>query len=165
MFLDFLYTSTYIALWSTVEVGIGVSAASLATLRPLVQKFFPNLLPDAASAPTNSNLKWSTKHGRRINRKGQPLESVEDGRKNHTMITTVTGARPLSGSHDNGSQENIFVGADDRDMLPLKTWDHGISKSVQVTTTEERHAARSSASLESSKDYASDDTTYAYERV
>ncbi|KAG9651417.1 integral membrane protein, partial [Aureobasidium melanogenum] len=163
---DFLYTSTYIALWSTVEVGIGVSAASLATLRPLVQKFFPNLLPDSPSAPTNSNLKWSAKHGRRTHRKGDPLDSVEDGtRNNHTMITTVTGARPISGSHDNGSQENIFVGADDRDMMPLKTWDHGISKSVQVTTTEERHAARSSASLESSKDYASDDTTYAYERV
>ena len=81
------------------------------------------------------------------------------------MITTVTGARPISGSHDNGSQENIFAGAEDRDMLPLKTWDHGISKSVQVTTTEERNAARSSVSLESNKDYASDDTTYAYERV
>ncbi|KAG9651272.1 integral membrane protein, partial [Aureobasidium melanogenum] len=163
---DFLYTSTYIALWSTVEVGIGVSAASLATLRPLVQKFFPNLLPDSPSAPTNSNLKWSAKHGRRSHRKGDPLDSVEDGtRKNHTMITTVTGARPISGSHDNGSQENIFVGSNDRDMMPLKTWDHGISKSVQVTTTEERHASRSSASLESSKDYASDDTTFAYERV
>ncbi|KAG9951424.1 integral membrane protein, partial [Aureobasidium melanogenum] len=163
---DFLYTSTYIALWSTVEVGIGVSAASLATLRPLVQKIFPNLLPDSPSGPTNSNLKWSTKHGRRTHRKGDPLGSMEDGtRKNHTMVTTVTGARPISGSHENGSQENIFAGADNRDMMPLKTWDHGISKSVQVTTTEERHAARSSISLESSKDYASDDTTFAYERV
>ncbi|CAD0100031.1 unnamed protein product [Aureobasidium mustum] len=163
---EFLYTSTYIALWSTVEVGIGISAASLATLRPLVQKFFPNLLPDAPSAPQNSNIKWSTKHGRRTHRKGDPLDSAENGsRRNHTMITTVTGARPMSGSHDNGSQENIFAGAEDRDMLPLKTWDHGISKSVQVTTTEERNAARSSVSLESNKDYASDDTTYAYERV
>lgn len=82
------------------------------------------------------------------------------------MITTVTGAKPVSGIHDNNSQENIYLAEDDRDMLPLKTWDHGISKSVQVTTTEERHgASRSSGSIESSKDYASDDTTYVYERV
>jgi hypothetical protein len=82
------------------------------------------------------------------------------------MITTVTGAKPVSGNHDNGSQENIYLAEDDRDMLPLKTWDHGISKSVQVTTTEERHAAsRSSGSIESSKDYVSDDTTCVYERV
>ncbi|KAI4717411.1 integral membrane protein [Aureobasidium sp. EXF-10727] len=164
---EFLYTSTYIALWSTVEVGIGISAASLATLRPLVQKFFPTLLPDSPSAPTNSNLKWSTKQGRRARRKGDPLDSAEAGTRNKgTMITTVTGARPTSGSHDNGSQENIFAGgAEDRDMMPLKTWDHGISKSVQVTTTEERHASRSSASIESSKGYASDDTTNVYERV
>jgi hypothetical protein len=133
----------------------------------LVQKVFPTLLPDApSSGPTNSNLKWSTKQGRRANRKGDPLSSAENGaRNNHTMITTVTGAKPVSGIHDNGSQENIYLAEDDRDMLPLKTWDHGISKSVQVTTTEERHASRSSGSIESSKDYASDDTTCVYERV
>jgi hypothetical protein len=166
MTTEFLYTSTYIALWSTVEVGIGISAASLATLRPLVQKFFPTLLPDApSSGPTNSNLKWSTKQGRRAHRKGDHLSSAENGSRNHAMITTVTGAKPTSGIHDNGSQENIYLAEDDRDMLPLKTWDHGISKSVQVTTTEERNASRSSASIESSKDYASDDTTYAYERL
>ncbi|CAC9894413.1 unnamed protein product [Aureobasidium pullulans] len=144
---EFLYTSTYIALWSTVEVGIGISAASLATLRPLVQKFFPKLLPDAPSS-------------------GRPLDSAENGgRHQHTVVTTVTGARPLSNNHDNSSEENIFPGESDRDMMPLKTWDHGISKSVQVTTTEERNAgSRSSASIEDGKDYLSDDTAV-YERV
>ncbi|THY49561.1 integral membrane protein [Aureobasidium pullulans] len=126
---EFLYTSTYIALWSTVEVGIGISAASLATLRPLVQKFFPKLLPDApSSGPANSNLKWSTKLGRRTHRKGDPLDSAENGGRNqHTVVTTVTGARPLSNNHDNSSEENIFPGESDRDMMPLKTWDHGIN--------------------------------------
>jgi hypothetical protein len=83
-----------------------------------------------------------------VNRKGDALSSAENGvRNNHAMITTVTGAKPVSGIHDNNSQEQIYLAEDDRDMLPLKTWDHGISKSVQVTTTEERHAAsRSSGS-------------------
>ncbi|CAD0054978.1 unnamed protein product, partial [Aureobasidium pullulans] len=163
IFSEFLYTSTYIALWSTVEVGIGISAASLATLRPLVQKFFPKLLPDApSSGPANSNLKWSTKLGRRTHRKGDPWTAQKTA---HTVVTTVTGARPLSNNHDNSSEENIFPGESDRDMMPLKTWDHGISKSVQVTTTEERNAgSRSSASIEDGKDYLSDDTAV-YERV
>jgi hypothetical protein len=124
-------------------------------------------LPDApSSGPANSNLKWSTKLGRRTHRKGDPLDSAENGGRNqHTVVTTVTGARPLSNNHDNSSEENIFPGESDRDMMPLKTWDHGISKSVQVTTTEERNAgSRSSASIEDGKDYLSDDTAV-YERV
>lgn len=34
---DFLYSTVDISLWSTVEVGVSVFAANLATLRPLVQ--------------------------------------------------------------------------------------------------------------------------------
>ncbi|KAF1833693.1 hypothetical protein BDW02DRAFT_372147 [Decorospora gaudefroyi] len=33
---DFLYSTTDIALWSTIEPGIGITAGSIATLRPLV---------------------------------------------------------------------------------------------------------------------------------
>lgn len=35
---DFLYGTVDISLWSTVEVGISVFAANLATLRPLIQR-------------------------------------------------------------------------------------------------------------------------------
>lgn len=34
---DFLYATTDVAIWSTVEPGIGITAASIATLRPLVR--------------------------------------------------------------------------------------------------------------------------------
>ncbi|KAH8911740.1 hypothetical protein BR93DRAFT_12679 [Coniochaeta sp. PMI_546] len=34
---DFLYATTDVAIWSTVEPGIGIAAASMATLRPLFQ--------------------------------------------------------------------------------------------------------------------------------
>ncbi|KAM3070569.1 hypothetical protein ACMFMF_008022 [Clarireedia jacksonii] len=37
---DFLYSTTGVAIWSTVETGIGITASSVATLRPLLQKFF-----------------------------------------------------------------------------------------------------------------------------
>ncbi|KAL3952805.1 hypothetical protein ACCO45_012748 [Purpureocillium lilacinum] len=34
---DFLYATSDVAIWSTVEPGIGISAASVATLRPFLQ--------------------------------------------------------------------------------------------------------------------------------
>ncbi|EED14651.1 integral membrane protein, putative [Talaromyces stipitatus ATCC 10500] len=36
---DFLYATVDIAIWSCIENGLGISAASLATLRPLLRKF------------------------------------------------------------------------------------------------------------------------------
>ncbi|CAG8954991.1 hypothetical protein HYFRA_00008680 [Hymenoscyphus fraxineus] len=43
---DFLYNFTYIALWSTVEIGLGIIASSCATLRPLFRKIklFPSMI-------------------------------------------------------------------------------------------------------------------------
>ncbi|CAG8983008.1 hypothetical protein HYALB_00003587 [Hymenoscyphus albidus] len=37
---DFLYATTDVAIWSTVEPGIGLTASSMATLRPLFADFF-----------------------------------------------------------------------------------------------------------------------------
>jgi hypothetical protein len=34
---DFLYATTDVAIWSTVEPGVGIAASSIATLRPLVR--------------------------------------------------------------------------------------------------------------------------------
>ncbi|KAF5868029.1 putative integral membrane protein [Botrytis fragariae] len=38
---DFLYVTTDIAIWSTIEPGLGIIAFSGATLRPLLRLFFP----------------------------------------------------------------------------------------------------------------------------
>ncbi|KAF4628501.1 hypothetical protein G7Y89_g9653 [Cudoniella acicularis] len=37
---DFLYSTTDVAIWSTVEPGIGITASAMATLRPLFRTFF-----------------------------------------------------------------------------------------------------------------------------
>ena len=37
---DFLYSTMDVAIWSTVEVGIGIVASAAATLRPLFRVFF-----------------------------------------------------------------------------------------------------------------------------
>ncbi|KAI0480048.1 hypothetical protein GGR56DRAFT_686974 [Xylariaceae sp. FL0804] len=37
---DFLYSTTDVAIWSTVETGLGITAAGVATLRPLLKAWF-----------------------------------------------------------------------------------------------------------------------------
>lgn len=52
---DFLWTTTDVAIWSTVEPGIGIAAASIATLRPLWQLIcYRTGLSNEAPA----NLRW-----------------------------------------------------------------------------------------------------------
>lgn len=40
---DFLYATTDVAIWSTVEPGIGITASSVATLRPLIRHWLGRL--------------------------------------------------------------------------------------------------------------------------
>ncbi|KAH6972854.1 hypothetical protein BKA56DRAFT_492464 [Ilyonectria sp. MPI-CAGE-AT-0026] len=37
---DFLYSTSDVAIWSTVETGLGITASGVATLRPLLRTFF-----------------------------------------------------------------------------------------------------------------------------
>ncbi|KAJ4264395.1 hypothetical protein NW762_005593 [Fusarium torreyae] len=37
---DFLYSTSDVAIWSTVETGLGITASGVATLRPLLRSFF-----------------------------------------------------------------------------------------------------------------------------
>lgn len=39
---DFLYATTDVAIWSCSETGLGITAASCATLRPLFRKWLPS---------------------------------------------------------------------------------------------------------------------------
>jgi len=64
---DFLYTTTDVAIWSTVEPGIGITAAAIATLRPLFRRFlnrshlFGGSTPHGVSGNTGSNA-WGPKN-------------------------------------------------------------------------------------------------------
>ncbi|KAJ4989717.1 integral membrane protein [Stagonosporopsis vannaccii] len=50
---DFLYATTDVAIWSTVEPGIGITASSIATLRPLIRHLMWRM--GFASAPGHSH--------------------------------------------------------------------------------------------------------------
>ena len=52
---DFLWSTTDVAIWSTVEPGIGIAAASIATLRPLWQLI---CYRTGFSSEAPANLRW-----------------------------------------------------------------------------------------------------------
>jgi hypothetical protein len=54
---DFLYSTMDVAIWSTVEVGIGIVASAAATLRPLFRVFFAGskAVNGGSSAPTSNH--------------------------------------------------------------------------------------------------------------
>ncbi|KAG0647852.1 hypothetical protein D0Z07_5956 [Hyphodiscus hymeniophilus] len=55
---DFLFATTDVMIWTTVELGIGICAASLATIRPLLRKFIGGI-STARSDGTTSALSWA----------------------------------------------------------------------------------------------------------
>lgn len=64
---DFLYSTTDVAIWSTVEPGIGITAAAMATLRPLFRTFLSrSKLFGSSTNPSGSHHAWpsSRKPGR-----------------------------------------------------------------------------------------------------
>ncbi|EKG12308.1 hypothetical protein MPH_10613 [Macrophomina phaseolina MS6] len=142
---DFLYESTDIAIWSTIEPGIGMTAACIATLRPLLQHVLHRTglsTPDKRSNyPDGSygNQLGSTKNKNRSgngyirsNSYSHHLDSLRPDTITGTATVIVSGGDGSSSNRnwrddsDKGSDEHIIGSSDIH-----------ISKSVQVTHVSE----------------------------
>ncbi|EHK99995.1 hypothetical protein M7I_4078 [Glarea lozoyensis 74030] len=106
---DFLWSTTDVAIWSTVEPGIGLTASAMATLRPLFRTFFArsrlfgSTEPLDPSKPSKMNTyPLSPRENRSgyirsgsaagMNREAEPdLERALRGGKEVGTVTTVTG--------------------------------------------------------------------------
>ncbi|TVY47169.1 hypothetical protein LOCC1_G002578 [Lachnellula occidentalis] len=114
---DFLFNTIDIAIWSTVEPGLGIVAASAATLRPLFRNFYS--LPTARSShsqkPTHAAagqagyVQQSNQHDvsthRRSNSASTFSGNIELQPKMHTT-TTTTSIRSKDPFGDLGEREN-----------------------------------------------------------
>ncbi|PNS21980.1 hypothetical protein CAC42_578 [Sphaceloma murrayae] len=85
---DFLWNTTEVAMLTTVEVGLGITAACAATFRPLVQRWLGS---------SRGTAYVSTSHGAPTNGRSVRLRDLENGglggppgTKNATYIATVT---------------------------------------------------------------------------
>lgn len=113
---DFLFKSTPLAVWSTVEPGMAIFAASLATLRPLLRRIFPNHFRNAA-IPSLPSLRIPTNLARKV----EPSDDVEMG------TNTACYSEPRPGQISEESLETIQIHLDDRIELGRST-----SKSMEI---------------------------------
>ncbi|KAF1933703.1 uncharacterized protein M421DRAFT_416051 [Didymella exigua CBS 183.55] len=120
---DFLYRTTDFAIWTTVEVGIGITAGCIATLKPLFKAVL-------GSTGQNSGMPWSkgpagfqSKIGGSFGTQ-QALEDLRPAGERTIRTTTVTGGRGSSSDEENF----LDTGA------PEERWE-GIRKGVTTTVT------------------------------
>ncbi|KAL4997378.1 hypothetical protein BDV10DRAFT_169538 [Aspergillus recurvatus] len=81
---DFLYATIEIAIWSNIEVGLGITAGSLATLRPLLRKWmgssndpsYPRGTPSPFPGRSGSRLPGASGRDRAF-----PLGSLDDSNR------------------------------------------------------------------------------------
>lgn len=165
---DFLWSTTDVAIWTTVEVGIGITAAGIATLRPLYQRFMRatgfslsvagTVLPWSRSKKQSRSATKQSAYSWRTRSENHALDEFRPRKDCAVTTTTVTAhAKSTSSSDDSfelrgkGSQEQIVspdvsMGRDSMDAARPKLGKRagggsqwgGISKSVEFTTTEER---------------------------
>ncbi|KAF2125338.1 integral membrane protein [Dothidotthia symphoricarpi CBS 119687] len=128
---DFLYRTTDFAIWTTVEVGVGITAGCIATLRPL----FKAALGSSSGGNQSSGMPWSKASRSKLRDTfGQTLDELRPAAVKSVTTTTVTGGRVSS-----DSDEEIFLGTG---MASDKKWKSGINKSVTTTVVEEHSASR-----------------------
>ncbi|KAK1140284.1 putative cation-transporting ATPase 1 [Aspergillus melleus] len=131
---EFLYATTDISIWSNVEAGLGITAGSLVTLRPLFRWFrgttydvshsakrTPGSMP-LSSMNGNGNGTDTSRLGRAATKYWRPDLNQHDSQGVVTTVQTSTGSR-------NSSQENL-------NPKPNTTNGVSVHKSFLVTSDE-----------------------------
>jgi hypothetical protein len=157
---EFLWRTADVAIWTTVEVGIGITAGNLGTLRPLMQRLMSFM---GISSSTGRDTNPWTKRGRNgthmyVNSGATPLEDFT-GKGAIKTTVTIRGGASNDDSHWGGlsrtdSEEEIVPGTN-------KLHDGGILHSVQIDTSFEERAHDDRLGVGNTSPRA----TVAYERV
>lgn len=184
---DFLFRTSDVAIWTTVEIGIGITAACMATLKPLMRHMMT-----LAGVQSTDNVATGGGGGKSTRLRSnfgtvqytsdQPLEELRLREDKGTTTTTIRGMNRSSAAYKNGwgrqgggggggggrrsdSEEEIMPslpGGRGRDNRP-EGWEGGISinRSVEVTATEES----SDGEFAKAVDEGLGKPTWVYERV
>lgn len=121
-----LDATTDVAIWSTVEPGIGITAGSLATLRPLLQTILWHL--GLADPPSNVHRPYSYPSDRSGRRRSRRLGYSNSIDMDDLGPTTVTRSVSITGPKTNKKFWNRSQDApEDMELVPT-----GIKQSVVV---------------------------------
>lgn len=137
---DFLYRTTDVAIWTTVEVGVGITAGNLATLRPLFQKFLAYTgLQSSSNGATSQKMSRRNGPSNIGHIRSQVLDDLRgDGNKTVTTVVARGGADSDSwADKSRESEDDILHVQHQEDLVEMKGMG-GISKNVEITTVEER---------------------------
>ncbi|KAB8226011.1 hypothetical protein BDV33DRAFT_162792 [Aspergillus novoparasiticus] len=149
---DFLYATVEIALWSNIEVGLGITAGSLATLRPLLRHWLGSRTDPTYPSPfpgrSGSRIPGGVSHDRPF-----PLGSLDENVQNRLrpdkLAVTVTTVQSQDhngswhgGSSPNSSEERLT--AQGSPALPAVGGEMGlgIHRTFEVTQTSTSQTVR-----------------------
>ncbi|KAH8683351.1 hypothetical protein BGZ60DRAFT_217876 [Tricladium varicosporioides] len=169
---DFLYSTSDVAIWSTVEPGIGIVASSMATLRPLFRTFFARSKlfgSRSTPAPPSGSLPWpGSNRPTRGNyfRSGSKSNGVVDEelvlglrsdiKAGAGVVTVVQGPSSEEAARRTKSSESLRWGKSSKsatglgddsseEFLPIQQGGKGdwrVRKTMEVTTSQERSGGR-----------------------
>ncbi|KAJ5689453.1 hypothetical protein N7462_003845 [Penicillium macrosclerotiorum] len=138
---DFLYATYQIAIWSNIEAGLGITAGSLATLRPLLRHWLGSR--NDSRYPSGFPGESSAHRARRSNSRGMPLGSLEGSARGGlrpdklaVMVTNIESQRDTENtwvgpSSPNSSEERLTV---NQSSLPTpKKFEVGVHQTFEVT--------------------------------
>lgn len=147
---DFLWRTSDVAIWTTVEVGVGITVGCIATLKPVLKPLFATFGASSA-AHTSSRLQLPTKHYDKSHRAQSPSGILLDalGLRNDKSVTITTttiigtrNARPISimnliepEERGCGRYSKNPMSIDGSNVLQGKAWKGGIRKDVEIMTT------------------------------
>ncbi|KAF1351675.1 hypothetical protein EJ07DRAFT_31159, partial [Lizonia empirigonia] len=124
---DFLYRTTDFAIWTTVEVGVGITAGCIATLKPLFKAAL-GTTGQTSSMPWSKTPKaFQSKNSASTYGTQQVLDDLRPAGERTVRTTTVTGGRASSSDEENFLDTGI----------PEERWESGIRKGVTTTVTTE----------------------------
>jgi len=142
---DFLYSTMDVAIWSTVEVGIGIVASAAATLRPLFRVFFAGSRGTGGSSAPAGSSHWPKSGYIRSRGTTAAFAMRSDISKTGGVTTVIKGdvdmerGQASRGSHDGNVNPGGWNDSDTQlrghssDDEP--TWRGGIVKTIGVTQT------------------------------
>lgn len=136
---DFLYATTDVAIWSTVEIGIGISASAAATLRPLFRILLGST--QNASGMKSSGQVWGTPKDRPSGYRrggGEAFVLRSDIGKGGLSTTIRGGERDDESLEETGGESR---GHDSVEKLrgdgSSEEWNVGIVKTTMTTQVRE----------------------------
>lgn len=136
---DFLYATTDVALWSTAETGIGITASCCATLRPLFRTFFSrnHLMGDTTSqnypfpksGPASGYIRQKNSHhsGQHSRDVAEEFGLRSDIGKNRGVTTVIESAKEMDGFERDVERDGTGKGA----------WNNSASKLTEVSSDED----------------------------